>query len=203
MKTISEALRFPRVKIEIRELVKSIVLIIGFAVATAISAKIRVPLPFTPVPITLEVLIVLLAGAMIGSIRGALSQVLFLVFGIGGISVFASGVIGFAALFGPTGGYLIGFVVAAYTVGKWLPESSKVYQVWLTFAFASAIILLMGFAHLVLFHIHSAREAFLLGVAPFIPGDLVKVTLATGIFTVFRKFQVGARDENKQSNGSN
>ena len=80
-------------------------------------AQVRIPLPFTPVPITGQTFAVLLVGAVLGSRRGAASLLLYLMQGLVGLPFFAGGTSGLAILLGPTGGYLVGFIVAAYLVG--------------------------------------------------------------------------------------
>lgn len=93
-------------------------LITLFAALTAIGARVAIPLPFTPVPVTLQVLFPLLAGLLLGSRRGALSQAEYVAAGLAGLPVFAKGGSGLAYLFGPTGGYLLGFIAAAFLVGE-------------------------------------------------------------------------------------
>jgi biotin transport system substrate-specific component len=89
-----------------------------FAALTALGARVTIPLPFTPVPVTLQVLFPLLAGLLLGSKRGALSQVEYIAAGLAGLPVFAKGGSGLAYLLGPTGGYLLGFIAAAFLVGE-------------------------------------------------------------------------------------
>ena len=86
-----------------------------FAALTAIGAWISIPIP--PVPFTFQVLFVLLAGAVLGSARGGLSQIVYVLLGVIGLPVFAGGASGPGVLFGPTGGYIFGFIVAAFVVG--------------------------------------------------------------------------------------
>ena len=88
-----------------------------FTTLTATGAYIVLPLPFTPVPFTLQLLFTMLSGLVLGPRDGALSQIVYLALGILGIPVFAGGNAGIAVLVGPAGGYLIGFVLAAYVVG--------------------------------------------------------------------------------------
>ncbi len=80
-----------------------------------------IQLPFSPVPITGQTMAVLLVGALLGSRRGALAVLAYIAEGLAGLPVFAGGAAGLARLFGPTGGYLVGFVAAAFLVG-WLAE---------------------------------------------------------------------------------
>src|SRR3712207_1750584 len=89
-----------------------------FAALTAACAWFKVPLPFTPVPITLQTLAVLLSGAMLGAYYGALSMIIYLILGAIGLPVFAGGGSGFGSLLGPTGGYLLSYPIASFVVGK-------------------------------------------------------------------------------------
>lgn len=87
----------------------------GFACLTALGAMVQIPIG--PVPITLQVLFVVLSGLVLGSRLGALSQLEYLAIGFAGAPVFAGGKSGLIALLGPTGGYLVGFVAAAFVAG--------------------------------------------------------------------------------------
>lgn len=107
---------------------RELALITLFAALTAIGARVTIRLPFTPVPVTLQVLFPLLAGLLLGSKRGALSQAEYVAAGLAGLPVFAQGGSGLAHLFGPTGGYLLGFIAAAFVVGELaakMPVSTK------------------------------------------------------------------------------
>jgi biotin transport system substrate-specific component len=149
-----------------------ILAVVGFTILTGLAALARIPLPFTPVPMTLQTLSVLLAGAFLGRTGGSASQTLYLAWGISGLPLFAGGAVGIAALTGPTGGYLIGFVLAAALV-------------FLVFTSGAMLILLFGWIHLAL-QFSSPVRAFNLGVLPFLPGDLLKAAAATGIWSAFR-----------------
>src|SRR4051812_19920103 len=96
----------------------SIVGVIGFAAAVAAASQIAIPLPFTPVPITLQPMLVILAGMMLGPAAGAASMVLYLAAGAAGLPVFTPlGAPGIARFFGPTGGYLLAYPAAAWAAG--------------------------------------------------------------------------------------
>src|SRR3989338_746953 len=89
-----------------------------FAALLAAVAPFKIPLGFTPVPITLQTLVVLLSGAMLGPYYGALSMLLYITVGALGLPVFAGGGSGIGALLGPTGGYLFSYFIAAFAIGK-------------------------------------------------------------------------------------
>ncbi|WP_406660140.1 biotin transporter BioY [Methanolobus sp. ZRKC3] len=152
-----------------------------FAAMIAVGAYIRIPLPFSPVPITLQVLFVLLAGAMLGARWGTLSVVVYLLLGIAGLPVFSGGSSGIGVVLGPTGGYLIGFLVAAFLIGAMSQRngiSRPLYNVLYMLA-GTFIIFLFGASYLM----HSAQltfsEGMALGVIPFIPGGIIKIALAS------------------------
>ena len=100
-----------------KEKLKGMVFSALFAALTAAVAWFKIPLPFTPVPITLQTLIVLLSGAMLGSYYGALSMIIYIAVGAIGLPVFAGGASGIGVLLGPTGGYLFSYPIAAYVIG--------------------------------------------------------------------------------------
>jgi biotin transport system substrate-specific component len=158
-------------------------LIIVFSIFAALCARVSIPLPFTPVPITLQTLAVLLTGAALGSKRGGLALLLYLVEGAVGLPVFApvaGAPVGFLTLFSFVGGYLWAYPIAAFVVG-WLCERGLDRSL-LTSIVAmlpgSVIIYLLGALQLGLVLHLTVAQAFSLGVEPFIPGDLIKLVVA-------------------------
>ncbi|HLD87482.1 MAG TPA: biotin transporter BioY [Candidatus Nanoarchaeia archaeon] len=115
-----------------------------FAALTAAVAPFKIPLPFTPVPITLQTLAVLLSGAMLGPLYGAISMALYLIVGALGLPVFAGGSSGIGAILGPTGGYLLSYPVAAFAVG-FLMKGKKTARMaaYGSFALVAGMILLV------------------------------------------------------------
>ena len=103
-----------------------------FGAITAIGAYIVIPLPL--VPITLQTFFVSLAAALLGGALGALSQVVYVLIGVLGLPVFAGGKGGFGVLMGPTGGYLAGFIVGAYIIGKLIEMKKNPGFVWMVSA---------------------------------------------------------------------
>lgn len=155
-------------------------LVVTFALLTAIAAQVVIPLPFTPVPITGQTFAVLLAGAALGSKAGAASQGLYLLLGAAGLPFYAGGASGWTVARGATGGYLVGFIIAAWLVG--LLAERRQDRVVLTaipaFLFGSVIIHLCGVPWLAATLNVPWTEAASLGSVPFIVGDLLKVALA-------------------------
>lgn len=144
----------------------------------ALLSQIRIVLPWTPVPITGQTLAVVMIPAVLGALRGTLTVVLYLAAGISGLPVFSGWNAGWQHLLGPTGGYLVGFLLAAMVVGK--ARDLGVLRSWrlrlLVFLVANLIIYLFGYAWLIRF-VGPAR-AVALGVLPFLAGDLLKCLLA-------------------------
>ncbi|CAN5815709.1 biotin transporter BioY [soil metagenome] len=152
-----------------------------FAVLTALGARIALPLPGTPVPFTFQVLFVLLAGALLGPGRGALSQIAYLSAGATGLPVFAAGG-GLAYLLGPTGGYLLAYPLAAYLVG-WLMGPS-LHRAVLALSVGLLAIYAGGLSWLSVWV--SPDMAFVLGLQPFVLADLVKAALVLLIVRRYR-----------------
>jgi biotin transport system substrate-specific component len=150
----------------------------GFALAMMAAACFKVWLPFSPVPVTLQTFVVLLAGLSLGATWGGLSQVQYVILGMLGLPAFVGGM---AALFGPTGGYIVGFVVAAVIVGA-------IYSAWRTTPGAivaclagTAAIYVFGCIWLLALRIGSVAEVAAIGVLPFLPGDALKLAAAVAL----------------------
>ncbi len=155
-------------------------LVVGFALLTALAAQIVIPLPFTPVPITGQTFAVLLAGASLGATAGAASQGLYLLLGAVGLPFYAGGTSGWTVVQGATGGYLVGFIVAAWIVGA-LAERRQdrvVITAIPAFLLGSVLIHVLGVPWLAASLDVPWTEAAALGSVPFIPGDLLKIVLA-------------------------
>jgi biotin transport system substrate-specific component len=159
-----------------------------FAIATAVSARLSVLLPFSPVPLTLQVLVVVLGGLVLGARDGALAQLVYLQAILLGAPYTASGLSGPAAFVGPTAGYLLAFPVAALVAG-WLSHRSGRGQVaWRALGGISALAVIYagGMAWLSLL-VGNVGMAWKLGVAPFVLADLAKVTLAVAAMSLRRR----------------
>ncbi len=154
-------------------------LVLGASLVIALSAQVAIQLPFSPVPITGQTMAVLLVGALLGSRRGALAVLAYIAEGLAGLPVFAGGAAGLARLFGPTGGYLVGFVAAAFLVG-WLAERGWDRRFGTTLAamtLGNLVIYGVGAVWLAVF-VGGLSRAWSLGVLPFLPGDAIKIVLA-------------------------
>ncbi len=150
-----------------------------FGAGTAVGAFIMVPIP--PVPITLQTLFLYLAAIMLGARLATLSQVVYITIGIIGLPVFAGGKAGLGVLFGPTGGYLVGFIPAAYIIGKWneMLKKPSLIQAALSMVAGTLIIYLFGVFQLSLVAKLGLGKAVAVGALPFLIGDGVKIVAAT------------------------
>lgn len=165
----------PRIENKILALVKNIVLVLSFAIVTGVAAQLK--LEIGVVPITMQTLAVLLSGALLGSKRGALSQITYFLMGLAGLPWFARGG-GMAYLMSPTFGYIIGFVLAAYSIG-WLCERGfdrQVKTAILAMLIGNILLYIPGLLWLAKFI--GFKKVLAVGLYPFIPGDLVKILLA-------------------------
>jgi len=152
-----------------------------FAALTAVGAFISIPL--YPVPLTLQTLFTLLAGMTLGSVLGATSQIIYVLLGVIGLPVFSSFAAGAGVLFGPTGGYLFGFIIAPYIIGKMieLKKEKNIFYYMLAGLSGTAIIYILGVAQLSLVANIGAKKALTVGMFPFLPGDILKIIAASFI----------------------
>jgi biotin transport system substrate-specific component len=157
--------------------------VVLFVVLTSLGAFVRIPLPFTPVPLTLQTFFVLLSGAVLGASSGAFSQAGYLFLGLTGISVFSGAGSGFGYLGGPTGGYIVGFIAAAYFTGKMAPHAAgSFFRLVLIFFAADVILLSFGVLWLKCLFGYPFLKLMSIGFLPFIPGDLVKILAASLVY---------------------
>jgi biotin transport system substrate-specific component len=154
------------------------------ALVVALAAQFVVPVPLSPVPMTLQPLAVLAVGGLLGPAAGVSALVLYIVLGALGLPVFAGGGSGALHLLGPTGGYLLAFPVAAGLTGALAARPPhSVLRVLLACAVGMAIIHLGGVSQLALLG-GDPQFAFRVGFLPFLTGDLLKVGLAALIILV-------------------
>jgi len=146
-----------------------------FAALTAIGAYIYIPLPISPVPITLQMFFTFMAGGLLGKKYGFFSQLIYILIGAIGLPVFAGGAGGFGILFGPTGGYVLGFLAAGYIAGF---SKDTFISKLLYMLLALIVIYLLGTTRLMMVMQVDFIKALTIGVTPFIIGDLMKVALA-------------------------
>jgi biotin transport system substrate-specific component len=161
--------------------IRQMTLVSLFAALTAAGAFISIPL--YPVPITLQNLFTLLAGMTLGSVLGGSSQIIYVLLGIIGLPVFAGFKAGMGVLFGPTGGYLFGFIIASYIIGKIieLKKEKDIFYYFLAGGIGIIIIYISGITQLSLVTGIGIKKALMVGVFPFLPGDILKIIAASFI----------------------
>ena len=167
---------FPRAAGWLRE----VILILSGALFVSALAQVRIPLPFTPVPLTGQTFAVLLVGATLGSTRGAASMLVYIALGALGLPVFAGGASGLAYLSGATLGYLVGFVMAATVIGLLAERGLErsVRTSILPFLIGTIIIYVCGVAWLAII-LGSFSKAIAAGLLPFLIGDAIKLIAAS------------------------
>ena len=159
-----------------------------FAALTAVLGLVSIPLPFSPVPISGQSLAIMLAGSVLTVRQAGLSLLTFLLVGAIGVPVFAGGTGGLGIVFGPRGGYLLGFMLGAMAISA-LKGSG--YQVW-RLAIANVVggigvVYVLGVVWLSVVTGMGLQKAFLAGALPFIPGDLLKVFIASVVGAALNK----------------
>lgn len=164
-------------------LLRDVLLVVGAAALTGLAAQVLIPLPFTPVPITLQTFTVLLSGAALGPVRGTASMLLYLVVGVAGFGWFAEGRSGMAF---PSFGYIVGFVVAAALVGALARRGADrgvLGTIGLMVA-GNLVIYAIGLPWLTVALGVDLATGLELGVTPFLIGDALKIALAAGLLPI-------------------
>ena len=168
--------------------VTNVLLVVAASAIIAIAAQIAINVPFSPVPLTMQPIAVLLVGVVLGSKRGAAAATLYLLEGVSGMPVFAQWHGGAAWLLGPTAGYLWSYPFAAFVAG-WFSEKnwgSTIVRAVAGMLVALGVIYLGGWSWLAA--LTGARNAFAAGVAPFVVADIVKIAIAATLLPTFQKF---------------
>lgn len=149
-----------------------------FTALTTVGAMLSLPLPFTPVPLTLATLASLLAGAFVGPKYGSLSQLIYILLGTIGIPVFHNLTAGIGILAGPTGGYLLGYITTAFFTGILLKKNTQTMRIILACLFGTLSCYVFGTCWFVLSTGTSLLAALASCVFAFLPGDLIKILAA-------------------------
>jgi biotin transport system substrate-specific component len=157
----------------------------AFAAVLALSAQVRVPLPFTPVPVTLQTAVVLLSGALLGTSGAALSVVAYLALGAAGLPVFSGAAGGLAPFSGPTAGYLFGFAAAAALVGALRPVGRRAWALVLVLAAGEALVHLFGVVGLAAITGVGLKAAFVQGSLPFWPAAAAKIGFVAAVIRLY------------------
>jgi len=179
MQARTSSMTLARVVVPERSVLVEAALAVLFALFTALMAQLVIPLPFTPVPITGQTFAVLLTGALLGSRLGAVSMVLYVTLGAVGLPFYAGGAHGMQVVFGATGGYLLGFIVADFVVGRLaeLRWDRSLQRSLPAMAAGQAVIYALGLIGLGL-ALHWPANLLQLGLTPFLIGDAIKLVAA-------------------------
>lgn len=162
--------------------------IFTFSLLTAVSAQVSIPVK--PVPFTLQTLMVGLSGAFLGAKKGMYSQIFYLSLGAIGLPVFAptaDGFYGIASLFGPTGGYLLAFPLAAFAAGYIVAKSNSYFSVVLAMIAAEVIVIASGVVYLNTVYLHDWSESVKGGAMIFSLWTVIKVSAGAAIYTGIHK----------------
>lgn len=169
-----------------RSALREILTVLGASIIIALFAPISVRLPFTPIPIATQGHVILLLALFMGSRRATMAVLTYLAQGAIGLPVFSGGHCGLLWLAGPTGGYLLGYVAAAYVTGLLMERSSQRTpgRALLAMSVGNLAIYLFGLSWLAQFI--GLKSAFILGMLPFLIGDFLKLLVGVRIWKSFR-----------------
>jgi len=156
---------------------------IFFIISISLGAFVRIPLAFTPVPLTMQTFFVLLCAAVLGARLGLFTILAYIFLGAAGVSVFTGSSAGLLYLIGPTAGYLFGFIAAAIFISAFI-RTSRQGLAWTIgiFFLANLLLLLCGVIWLKLSLHLDWLKSFFIGFIPFLPGDMLKAAVAAFLF---------------------
>ena len=174
-----------------RSLTRGLIGSVVFAGLTIVGANVYIPL--MPVPVTLQTLFVLLAGAAIGGRYGTLSQILYVGMGAAGVPIFAGHLGGLSVFAGPTGGYLLSFLIVPYLVSRLMGRLPTLRRQVFAFSVGTGLIFVLGVSHLAVIYTSDLSLALRLGMLPFIPGAIFKVFAATSITRSYQALRSRSR----------
>lgn len=167
---------------------KELIFISLFTSLVVVFSYIKIPLPFSPVPITLQTFAVMLAGLLLPPYSAFLSMVIYLLLGAAGIPVFAGGKAGIGVIFGPSGGYLLSWPFAALLISHFIKNIRNPISVFiLNLIFGVFFIYLIGVPYLSFVTKMTIDKAIAVGLIPFIPGDIFKALFATYLYFQLKK----------------
>ncbi len=157
--------------------------VLSFVSLISLGAFVRIPLPFTPVPLTLQTFFVLLSGAFLGRGLGSITQITYISLGVLGLPIFSGASSGLSYLAGPTAGYLFGFILSVLFLGYYIRSVKYSFiSLFSLFCLADGILLFSGAIWLKLILGGDINNYLMIGVLPFIPGDLIKAGLAAALY---------------------
>ena len=165
---------------------RQVAIVVGASLFVALCARLSLPLPFTPVPLTLSNFGVLVVGLLLGSKRGFAALALYLAQGAAGLPVFSLGVGGSAYLFGATGGYLLAYPLAAFTAGFIAERGAGKFGRFVVAALAAEVVIFAGGLAWLMVLTHGATRAMTFGLYPFVFAEVMKIAAAAGVGTRFK-----------------
>jgi biotin transport system substrate-specific component len=181
-KPMAETLRSKQESILALEGARQVAVVVGASLVVALCARITIPLPFTPVPLTMQNFGVLLVGLMLGSKRGFAALALYLAEGAIGLPVFnPTGPGGIAQLLGPTGGFLLAYPLVAWVAGYVAEHGRKSFSRVAIGGLLGEIVLFTGGLAWLAVLTHSVAQAFRWGLYWFLFAEIIKVMIAAGI----------------------
>lgn len=175
-------------KVQDHSWMRDVLAVIGGSLLISLLARVSIPLPFSPVPITLQPHACLFLGALLGSRKGALAVLAFLFQGLIGLPVGALGKCGLSWLIGPTGGYLAGYVLGAFATGYLVERTKNATPRMTILAMTTGNLIIYAFGVLHLSNYLGLQGAIVYGVLPFLIGDLIKLALTYKALSYSRFF---------------
>ena len=167
---------------------KDLIFISLFTSIMVVVSYIKIPLPFSPVPITLQTFAVMLAGLMLSQSSAFLSMLIYLLLGAAGVPVFAGGRAGLKVILGPSGGYLLSWPFAAFFISTFKKTSNNFLRnLFLNLIFGVFFIYFIGVPYLAFVTHLSLNKAIAVGLFPFIPGDIIKAVIASYLYFQLKK----------------
>lgn len=164
-----------------------------FTAITAIMAQIAIPLPFSPVPITMQTFAIFMSAIILGSRLGFMSQIIYVLLGAIGVPVFANFGGGLGKILGPTGGFIFSFPIVAYIIGRISDKKMNMAANIAIMAVGLFVCYAMGVAQLSVTTGMGMQKAIAVGALPYIPLDIVKVAMAYVLGTTVRNRLVSAK----------
>ena len=166
---------------------------VAFMFLAMLSAQVRIPLPFTPVPMTLQTFVAPLAGGFLGAACGSISMLMYLAFGLLGAPVFAQAAGGWQFFYSPTAGFLAGMVLAAWVMGRARNAARSNLQLLAALIGSHLLIFACGILGFMMNTGAGWNDAFAKAVAPFLFGDAIKITASYLVLISYYRFRKAAR----------
>jgi len=185
-KIMNNLIALSQIEIISNRILKNIIDVCLVVILISLGAFVRIPLPFTPVPITLQTFFVMIGSAYLSKTLAPAALLIYLILGMLGLPVFSGAEGGIEKILGPTGGYLFGFFIASIYISSFIKKSKNFQNIFVNLLIGSTIILILGSLYLSAYFKISLAKGFYLGFLPFIPGELLKIVFASLILQLRR-----------------